>query len=547
MPKTGTRQPRACARRDSRCVVKMNGPVRDHPLAIICTTGPSISISAPRRDGKYSDPRAHTDLAALVDNGMAAVRINFSHVTRTGFPRVDRLIAAIRAVERHKRRPIPIIMDLEGPKIRVRRLFVASGRRPVSVADVEVDRGDRVELLSAASLQPMTPGVKVRLNVLYPKSFLAEVNSGDTVVVGDSDVFLQVESKAAPATVFCVAQHKGRLAVGKGVDLPDVPGGRLAAGPKDVVEDWAALRHGFDVDLVAQSFVQGASDVDDLCDMMKESPRGARPIIAKIESRLGYERTDEILARDAVFGLMVARGDLGNMVAYDEIPKVQKALIDKANVAGKPVIVATQLLESMMHRPRPHRSEPQDIATAIEEGADALMLSGETAAGDFPLESVQVMARVIAASVPIDRRRYLEKFGGNYGKEPTDRIINVLGYPICELAEVADSPFIMSYATTGISATMISRFRPRMPILALTPSVETARLLRLLYNVCPVLVDPAGADLPRRPEDAIEFCRKVVEELGLVGEFDLPGRNIALTLQPKIPNVRSRSVIVFRW
>jgi pyruvate kinase len=201
----------------------------------------------------------------------------------------------------------------------------------------------------------------------------------------------------------------------------------------------------------------------------------------------------------------------------------------------------------MMHRPRPHRSEPQDIATAIEEGADALMLSGETAAGDFPLESVQVMARVIAASVPIDRRRYLEKFGGNYSRVPTDRIINVLGYPICELAEVANSPFIMSYATTGISATMVSRFRPKMPVLALTPNVETARLMRLLYNVCPVLVEPVGADLPRRPGDAIRFCRKVVEELGLVGEFDLPGRHIVLTLQPRIPGVRARSVIVFRW
>jgi pyruvate kinase len=547
MPKSRTPESRACRHDRDRCVVKMNGPVRDHPLAIICTVGPSISLSAPRRDGKYSDPRAHTDLAALVDNGMAAARINFSHVTRAGFARVDRLIAAIRAIERHKRRPIPIIMDLEGPKIRVRRLFVSVGRRQVQVAEVEVARGDRVELLSAPSAQPMTPGVKARLNVLYPKSFLAEVNSGDTVVVGDSDVFLRVESKAAPATVFCVAQHKGKLAVGKGVDLPDVPGGRLAAGPKDVAEDWEALRHGFDVDLVAQSFVQGGSDVDDLVDMMKESPHGPRPIVAKIESRLGYERADEILGRDAVFGLMVARGDLGNMVAYDEIPKVQKALIDKANVAGKPVIVATQLLESMMHRPRPHRSEPQDIATAIEEGADALMLSGETAAGDFPLESVQVMARVIAASVPIDRRRYLDKFGGTYSKEPTDRIINILGYPICELAEVADSPFIMSYATTGISATMISRFRPKMPILALTPNIETARLLRLLYNVCPVLVDPGESNLPRRPEDAVRFCRRVVEELGLVGEFDLPGRHIALTLQPRIPNVRSRSVIVFRW
>jgi pyruvate kinase len=545
MPKQVKSNPRSRGR--DRSVVKMSGPVGYHPLAIICTAGPSVSFTLPRRDGKYSEPGAHTDLATLVDNGMAAVRINFSHVARSGFTHVDRLIAAVRTIERQKRQPIPIIMDLEGPKIRVRRLSVPAGRAQVSVPDFELSRGDRVELTSAPPGQPLTPGIKARLHLAYPKNLLGEVNKGDTIVVGDSDVFLRVETKFAPATIACVAQHKGRIAIGKGVDLPDAPGGRLAAGPRDVVEDWEALRHGFDVDLVAQSFVQGGSDIDDLVDMMKDSPRGRRPIIAKIESRLGYERTDEILGRDAVFGLMVARGDLGNMVAYDEIPRVQKSLIDKANVAGKPVVVATQLLESMMHRPRPQRSEPQDITTAIEEGADALMLSGETAAGDFPLESVQVMAKVIAACVPIDRRRYLEKFEGTYSKEPTDRIINVLGYPICELAEVARSPFIMSYATSGISATMISRFRPKMPILALTPNVETARLLRLLYNVCPVLVDPGSADLPRRPEDAIRFCRKVVEELGLVGEFDLPGRHIALTLQPRIPNVRSRSVLVFRW
>lgn len=547
MSKTKTTPRKACAPGRNRCVVRMSGPVRGHALAIICTMGPSVSFTPPRRDGSYSDPRALTDLSALVDNGMTAARINFSHVTRAGFARVDRLIAAIRAVEQHKRRPLPIIMDLKGPEIRVRRLLVPAAGRPASVAGAEVTRGDLVELVTAPVPGPIAAGVKARLLVHYPKNFLAEVKAGDAVVVGDSDVFLRVRGKATPATVTCVAQHKGKLTVGKSINLPDAPGGRLAAGPKDVAEDWAALRHGFDVDLVAQSFVQGGRDIDDLVEMMKAGPRGIRPIIAKVESRLGYERADEILARDAVFGLMVARGDLGNLVAYDEIPKVQRDLIDKANVAGKPVIVATQLLESMMRRPRPHRSEPQDITTAIEEGADALMLSGETAAGDFPLEAVQVMARVVAAAVPIDRRRYLAKFNGNYTKEPTDRIINVLGYPICELAEVADSPFIMSYATTGISATMISRFRPKMPIIALTPNVETARMLRLLYNVCPVLVAPVGQDLPRRPEDAVRFCRKVVEELGLVGEFDLPGRHIAVTLQPRIPNVRSRSIIVFRW
>ncbi|NTW65910.1 MAG: hypothetical protein HGB21_06305, partial [Nitrospirae bacterium] len=137
-------------------------------------------------------------------------------------------------------------------------------------------------------------------------------------------------------------------------------------------------------------------------------------------------------------------------------------------------LVSRYVLESMMDRPKPHRSEPQDIATAIEEGADALMLSGETAAGDFPLESVKAMARVIRATMPIDRRAYLTKFKGEYTRIPATRNIHVIGHPICELAEAARSPFIGSYATTGVSATMVSRFRPTMPVLAITTNVETA-------------------------------------------------------------------------
>jgi pyruvate kinase len=210
---------------------------------------------------------------------------------------------------------------------------------------------------------------------------------------------------------------------------------------------------------------------------------------------------------------MVARGDLGVLADYKQIPQLQKKLIDSANKIGKPVIVATQMLESMVERPRPWRPEVQDISTAIEEGADALMLSEETAIGKFPKEAVSVMAAVINENTPIDVEEYVKKFKGEYAVPNPGRPIDVLGFAICEVAKEAKSPFILSYATTGISATLISRFRPRMPVITITNKRDTARKLCLLYNVYPVLVKEK--DLPRDPQRFIKFLREIVAELDL--------------------------------
>jgi pyruvate kinase len=522
------------------------GPMQPGTLAIIGTMGPRVSLESRRPDGSFPEPEALTSIEELVEHGMAAARINFSHVREQDFAQVDRLIAAIRSVEDRLRIPIPVIMDLKGPELRVREIRTPNDE-PVPVLDLA--EGDRVQLADIEDADcPALSGVKARLLLSYPKNVYVELERGNTVVIGDNDVYLTVERKRSPDKVICRAEHRGRIKPGKSVNLPDAAGGRLQAGPLDVAEDRAALAHGFDVDLIAQSFIQDASDVSALARLLERGPLGRKPIIAKIETPAAVADIDAILADENVFGIMVARGDLGVLVDFDRIPEIQRRLIDKANIAGKPVIVATQLLESMMQRPRPHRSEPQDIATAVEEGADALMLSGETAAGDFPLESVKVMARVIAATMPINRDLYLAKFNREFTRRPVTRNIHVIGHPICELAEAAHAPIIVSYATTGISAAMVSRFRPSMPVLAMTPRLETARLLRLLYGVHPVLVDPHGSpDLPRSAEGFVRFVREVVEELGIVGKLALPGKFIVGTMHNAIKDVRSRAIFTFQW
>ncbi len=530
-------------------------PVKRAGLAIICTMGPRVSRTGPDRRGRYAEPGALTSIPELVEQGMAAARVNMSHVRPEGFGEVDRLIAAIRRTEEELRRPLPVILDLKGPKIRIRDIRLITGNATEPADRVTVSEGDRVQIVTCDSPRGRVPArVKARLCIAYPLDLFVEIDEGNTIVVGDNEVYLKAEKKEFPDRITCVAEHKGTIKLNKGIDLPQVPGGRLQAGPLDVPEDIAAVNHGFDVDFIAQSFVQGPSDIAEMAGLLAKSPTGPRPIIAKIESPAAVANVDAILARDEVYGIMVARGDLGVLVDYPEIPRVQRRLIDRANIAGKPVIVATQLLESMIRNPLPQRGEVQDIATAVEEGADALMLSGETAVGDFPLECVKVMARVVEATMPIDRDRHLAKFAGRYTREPATRNIHVLGFPIVSLAEQAGAPLIVSWATTGASATMISRFRPSMPVLAVTNRPDTARQLRLLYGVYPVLVDtgrdPATgqpADLPRTPDRSVEFARAVISELGLASRLKVKGRLIVLTMHNGLAGEFSRSVITFRW
>lgn len=483
------------------------------PLSIIGTYGPSMCKFRP--DGKGGYALVDSCLKALVTEGLGIVRINFSHVARADFPNIEVFIRHVRKVERELQVPIPIMMDLRGPEMRIERIGVKSGARGQVRHETRFDikEGEKVQFFAAHTLRgkrrtapPLSPDTRACIFVQFEGDIYDAADSGDVVVLGDNVLYLDVKKKSRTQGVICVAQNDGEIKKGQSLNIP---GHRSLSIPTPVPKDREALNEGFDVDLIAQSFVQDAADVERLVGFLENTALRGKPIIAKIETQTGYENINDILGCGQVFGVMVARGDLGVLVDYAEIPRLQRDLIDSANRLGKAVIVATQMLESMMKRPRPSRSDVQDIASAIGQGADAVMLSGETAAGLYPVDCVKVMCAVIKAETPVDPVEYLRKFGGKYALPRVDRPIDTIGFAICEVAKEAQSPFIFSYASKGLSATRISRCRPNVPILAITTSQDTARLLVLSYNVYPILV--GRKILPRQIEQFMRFMVEIIE------------------------------------
>ncbi|MEK6280769.1 MAG: pyruvate kinase [Acidobacteriota bacterium] len=478
-----------------------------HPaLSIVCTAGPSIYQT---EDAEGICQTKMSRIRELLDAGMRVLRINFSHVPKQDYEKIKCLIAHVRELERQAKQPIPVLMDLKGAEIRIIDILDDHGNSLKDRGSVDIGKDVEIEIsIPTDTNTALDARARHRVVVSFEGELYPQMVDGEAVVIGDNEIYLRISEKVQGG-VLCVTENLGALKLNKGLNLPDRV--KLEA-PLVVEEDALALREGFDVDLVAQSFVRSASDVAQLNGVLSETPLKGKPIIVKIETPFAVADIDGILQAPGVFGAMVARGDLGVLADFRKIPQLQERIIESANKLGKPVIVATQMLESMVERPKPWRPEVQDISTAIKEGADALMLSEETAVGNFPREAVTVMAEVIREN-PLDRKEYQKKFDGKFAIPNPDRPIDVLGFAICEVAEEAQSPFILSYASTGISATLISRFRPRAPVLAITNRPDTARKLCLPYNVYPVLVndDP----LPRQPQEFIKFLREIVAELGL--------------------------------
>jgi pyruvate kinase len=482
-------------------------PLTQPALSIICTAGPSIYET----EVVNGICRIKTSrLRELLEVGMRVVRINFSHVQQRDYEKIRCLISHIRELERETSQPIPILMDLQGPEIRVVEILDRNLKSLPHMRSIRIRQGQKLEVSTPTdAAKPLDRRALNRLVVTFEGDLYPQMVDGETLVMGDNELSLRILEKVAGG-VLCLTENRGMLKIKKGLNLPNR--GKLEA-PILVENDKKSLNEGFDIDLIAQSFVRNHTDVAELQGYLDGTPLRNKPIIAKIETPSAVGDIDAILQIRDIFGVMVARGDLGVLADYTEIPQLQEKLINSANRVGKPVIVATQMLESMVERPRPWRPEVQDISTAIKEGADALMLSEETAIGKFPKETVSVMAAVINKNMPIDDKEYVKKFKGKYAVPNPGRPIDVLGFAICEVANEAGSPFILSYATTGISATLISRFRPKMPVITITNKQDTARKLCLLYNVYPVLVNEK--ELPREPRKFIKFLREIVAELEL--------------------------------
>lgn len=403
-------------------------------------------------------------LAALFDAGADGFRLNMSHSDHAS---LKRRVAMIRDLEAERERPIAILVDLQGPKLRV---------GDIAGGEAMLETGARFVLDRDAA-----PGSAARAPLPHPEIFEA-AEPGHHLLLDDGKIRLRIEKKTAD-TLTATVTAGGVLKPRKGVNLPDCRLPIAALTEKDRADFDAALN--LDVDWIALSFVQSAQDVAEA----KKIARGRAAVMAKIEKPSAVADLTEIL--DIADGLMVARGDLGVECPVETVPGLQKRITRAARRAGKPVVVATQMLESMIESPMPTRAEVSDVATAVFEGADAVMLSAESAAGAYPVEAVAVMNR-IAETVETDATYSQIINAQRSDPEPTGP--DALSNAARTVAETLNAAAIVCYTTSGSTGLRAARERARVPVMALTPLAATARRLSLVWGLTCVLTDDA-ADL----------------------------------------------------
>lgn len=414
---------------------------------IVCTIGPaSAKLSV---------------LEGLLRAGMDVARLNFSHGTHEQHAEV---IADLRRLGAKRDRPIAILQDLSGPKVRLGE--IASGPIPLK-------RGQRIVLTT----RPV-PGSPDEVCLPVPELIQA-LKPGDRLLADDGRVELMViEVSTTDVTARAVAP--GEISSRKGITAPGVSLNIAAVTEKDL-ED---LRFGLEqrVDWIAASYVRYPDDIAPLRRLMEQMGVW-RPVIAKIEKMEAVKNLEGIL--QVVEGVMVARGDLGVEIPIDEVPIVQKRIIRQCNLAGKPVITATQMLDSMMHNPRPTRAEVTDVANAILDGTDAVMLSGETAAGSYPLDAVRMMAKVaVRADAALPDKA---AFGSRHiGKQAMPEVV---AQATVEMARALGAKAILCATTSGSTVRLIAKYRPDGRLIAATPVPETCRRLALTWGATPILID----------------------------------------------------------
>ncbi len=431
-----------------------------------------------------------TVVAGLSTAGADVFRINMSHTDHAGLAAYVRMI---REIEAETGRAIGILVDLQGPKLRIGAF--ADG-------PVHLRKGDHFVLDSDP-----TPGDAARVQLPHPE-ILQALKVGDTILIDDGKVRLHV-METSEDMARAVVDIGGRVSNRKGVSLPDTDIPITSMTPKDRADLDAALVEG--VDWVAISFVQRAEDVLEVKQVV-----GSRALVmAKIEKPQAIARLDEII--EVTDALMVARGDLGVEVPLEKVPSLQKRITRAARRLGKPVVVATQMLESMILAPLPTRAEVSDVATAVYEGADAVMLSAESAAGQYPVEAVATMSR-IAEEVESDAV-YRSIINAQRNAPPNPTAADAIAVAARDVAETLDSMAICAWTSSGATALRIARERPRPPILALTPKRDTARRLALVWGVHALETRDA-----RDVEDMVD--RACVNSLG--EGFAAPGDRIII-------------------
>jgi len=434
---------------------------------IICTLGPSSNTP--------------DKIKSLALAGMDVARLNFSHGSHNEHKKV---IKSIRRISKEISKPITILQDLQGPKIRVQSFKEGS---------ILLVAGDTFTLTTRKIM-----GDASIVSVSYP-SFPRDVKTGDTVLLDDGLIQLKVK-RIKENDVKCEVIYGGRLSDHKGLNLP----GSILSVNALTRKDKEDLLFGLEmnVDYIALSFVQKKQDIINLKKLIKSAGKDT-PVIAKIEKPQAVEDIEAIT--DVTDVVMVARGDLGVEVSAEEVPPIQKRIIAICNRKGIPVITATQMLDSMIHNPRPTRAEASDVANAVLDGSDAVMLSGETASGNYPVTSVKMMQKIVSL---IEEKNTVKKIEVrnryDYGKVD---ISSTVGFSACEAADWIDAALIVCLTQSGSTARMISHFRPRQRLIAATHSESCMRRLNLIWGILPYKIREFGDNFDEAIDEILSLVR----------------------------------------
>ncbi len=447
------------------------GSHRRRRTKIVCTIGPASGSSKVVED--------------LIREGMDVARLNFSHGS---YEEHSRAIRYVREASLKLRKPVAILQDLSGPKIRTGLIQ----KEPVLL-----EEGTTFTLTSRH-----IPGNEREVSITYPL-LPQKVKSGQVILLADGLLELRVEEVVSTDIKCCVITG-GELASHQGINLPEASFEIPSLSEKDQKDLVFGIEHV--VDFIGISFVRQAQDILQIRKILKGKGKEEISLIAKIEKREALRSIDEIIK--AADGIMIARGDLGVEIPLQEVPLVQKEIIKRCNLTGKPVITATQMLESMIENPRPTRAEVTDIANAIFDGTDAIMLSEETALGKYPVASAVMMSKI---ALETEKSLDYEKILKERALSVKPAVPDAISHATCEIAQNLKAAAIVTFTLSGSSARMVARYRPRVPIIARSPKRATVRKLALSWGVY-----PRQSSEIKDTDDMIDKAKRTALETGLV-------------------------------
>ena len=432
---------------------------------IVCTLGPATNT--------------YEAIENLVKRGMDVARFNCSHASHE---QLTELMGLVRKASYAHNRPVAVLLDLQGPKLRI-------GKFPKG--PVEIKAGDKI-MITTRELEADSAQL---ISSTY-KELAHDVKPGDRILIDDGNIELRVLGTKGETEVECEVVFGGMLSSKKGLNLPGVK----TSVPCMTEKDTADLMHGLsiDVDYVALSFVRHPADIR-MAQQIIHSQKKSTPVIAKIEKPEAVECIDDIIA--VADGIMIARGDMAVEISPEKVPSVQKKIIHKCNVAGIPVILATQMMESMIEHARPTRAEASDVANGVFDGADALMLSAETASGKYPFKTVQIMTDIIGQA----ERDRLTLMLPKTEPPPVISIPDAIEHAAAMIAQESGARAICCITNSGKGAQALSKFRPVAPIFALTDNKATLQRLALIWGVKGILVTKIMTS-----EDYFDFVEKTV-------------------------------------